>query len=276
MKKTLALLLCLLTAVMLLASCGGEGKIPEKLIEGAFERMAELDAFELEMVIAMEVSMEMMGETETQSMPLTISLAGKDLKSETPKILMEMSMSMEDETMTATAYMEGEWMYVTADGESYKLPIEDMSDMGAMADYSQQFESLLVDFPEAVYNGVTVKKNGDGSKTVTLSLTAEQFESIFSALSTELGESIGVVDEGVAITYQPATVEVTVKGDLVSAYKLDFAMNISMDLDGDTATTEDVMSLTFSVGYDVTVVKTSGVTVTPPAGYQDFEEIPAY
>lgn len=274
MKKTLALLLCLLTAVMLLASCGG--KTPEKLIEGAFERMSELDAFELEMVIAMEVSMEMMGETETQSMPLTISLAGKDLKSETPKILMEMSMSMEDETMTATAYMEGEWMYATADGESYKFSVEDMSDMGAMADYSQQFESLLVDFPEAVYSGVTVKKNGDGSKTVALSLTAEQFESIFSALSTELGESIGVVDEGVAITYQPATVEVTVKGDLVSAYKLDFAMNISMDLDGDTATTEDVMSLTFSVGYDVTVVKTSGVTVTPPAGYQDFEEIPMY
>lgn len=274
MKKTLALLLCLLTAVMLLASCGGN--TPEKLIEGAFERMSELDAFELEMVIAMEVSMEMMGETETQSMPLTISLAGKDLKSETPKVLMEMSMSMEDETMTATAYMEGEWMYATADGESYKFPVEDMSDMGAMADYSQQFESLLVDFPEAVYSGVTVEKNGDGSKTVTLSLTAEQFESIFSALSTELGESIGVVDEGVAITYQPATVEVTVKGDLVSAYKLDFAMNISMDLDGDTATTEDVMSLTFSVGYDVTVVKTSGVTVTPPAGYQDFEEIPMY
>ena len=276
MKKTLALLLCLLTAVMLLASCGGGGNNPEKLIEGAFERMSELDAYELEMVIAMEVSMEMMGETETQLMPMTISLAGKDLKSETPKILMEMSMSMDDETMTATAYIEGEWIYATADGESYKLKVEDMNDMGAMADYSQQFEGLLVDFPEAVYNGVTVKKNGDGSKTVALSLTAEQFESIFSALSTELGESIGVVDEGVAITYQPATVEVTVKGDLVSAYKLDFAMNISMDLDGDTATTEDVMSLTFSVGYDVTVVKTSGVTVTPPAGYQDFEEIPMY
>ena len=276
MKKLLALLLCLLTAVMLLASCGGKEKTPEELVEGAFERMSELDAYELEMAITMEISTEIMGETETQSMPMTINLAGKDLKSETPKILMELSISMEGETMTATAYIEDEWIYMTSDGESYKLPIEDMSDMGVMADYSQQFEDLLVDFPEAVYDDVAAKKNGDGSKTVALSLTAEQFEAIFSALSTELGESMGFFGEGVAVTYQPATVVITVEDDCVSAYELNYAMDISMDFDGDAATTEDVMSMTFAVGYDVTVAKTSGVTVTPPAGYQDFEEIPMY
>lgn len=278
MKKLFALLLCLVMSVMLLASCGGESKSPEALCETAFENTADLDAYELDMSISMTVSMDMMGTSVTQSMPMNIKLSAKDLKSETPKISMDISMEMEGEEFSATAYIEGDWMYMTSDGESYKVPTSAMDELGGMTDYSKQFEDLLVDLPEVIYEGVSATKNGDGSKTVALSLSAEQFEAIYAELATSLGESMsmGMLGEGTDITFKPATLSVTVKDDLVSKYDMDFSFDIAMDMDGDSTTTEDAVSMTMSVSYDIDVKKTSGVTVTPPEGYESFEEIPMY
>ena len=278
MKKLFALLLCLLTSVMLLASCGGDGELksPEALCETAFENTADLDAYELDMSISMTVSMDMEGTSMTQSIPMNIKLSAKDLKSETPKISMDISMEMEGEEFSATAYIEGDWMYMTSDGESYKVSTNAMEEMGGMTDYSKQFEDLLVDLPEAIYEGVSATKNSDGSKTVALSLSAEQFEAIYAELAASLGESMGLLGEGTDVTFKPATLSVTVKDNLVSKYDMDFSFDIAMDMDGDSTTTEDAMSMTMSVSYDIDVKKTSGVTVTPPEGYESFEEIPMY
>ena len=197
-------------------------------------------------------------------------MAAKDLKTETPKILMDMTITADGETESAIAYIEGDWIYMSMEDDGYKVPLSEIDDMGAMTDYSKQLEDLLVDLPEAIYENIEASKNEDGSKTIALSLSAEQFETLYAAIASSLGESMGMFDEGADVTFKPATLSVTVKDGCVSVYELDFALDITMDMYGES------MTMDFSCKYKIDVKKTSGVTVTPPTGYESFEEIPMY
>lgn len=270
MKKLFALLLCLVMSVMLLASCGGESKSPKELVEEAFTSLEALDAYELDMAITIDVAVDMASTSVTQSIPMVIKMAAKDLKTATPKVLMDMTVTAEGETESAIAYIEGDWIYMSMEDEGYKVPLSEIDDMGAMADYSKQLEDLLVDLPETVFEGVEASKNENGSKTIALSLSAEQFETLFAEIASSLGESMGLLGEGADVTFKPATLSVTVKDGCVSVYELDFALDITMDM------YDESMTMDFSCKYKIDVKKTSGVTVTPPTGYESFEEMPMY
>ena len=274
MKRLMALLLCLMLSVMLLASCGGGEKTPEQLIEDAFDATDKVDCIEYTMDLTITYDM---GEGQSMSMPMTVLTKITDLKSESPKIYMEVAMTEEDgDTETGTLYLEGDWMYITSEyGDettSYKVPAEYSAEFG-LDSYMADFDTLFADFPSDLFDGVTATSNDDGSKTVALSLTAEQMQTVFAELAAALTEGeFGEMDEGVSLSFEPASIEISVKNGLVSNYKFDLALSMTMDMDGDPATTGDVMTVGMSFAYDIDITKTSGVTITPPEGYLDFED----
>ena len=271
MKRMMALLLCLMLSVMLLASCGGGEKTPEQLIEDAFDATDKVDCIEYTMDLTITYDM---GEGQSMSMPMTVLTKITDIKSESPKIYMEVAMVEEDgDSETGTLYLEGDWMYFAGDDmDSYKLPVEYSAEVG-LDSYMADFDTLFADFPSDLFDGVTATSNDDGSKTVALSLTAEQMQTVFAELAAALTEGeFGEMEEGVSLSFEPASIEISVKNGLVSNYKFDLALSVTMDLDGDPATTEDAMTVGMSFAYDIDITKTSGVTITPPEGYLDFED----
>ena len=269
MKRMIALLLCLMLSVMLLASCGGGEKTPEQLIEDAFDATDKVDCIEYDMTITMTYEVE----GQSQTMPINASTKITDIKSESPKIYIELTMTDGVETETGIIYFEGDWVYVAEVGYGgYKASAESVS--GEFDSYMADFGTLFADFPSDVFDGVTATSNDDGSKTVAFSLTAAQVETVFAELLSSLTEeSIGATEEGMSFSFEPASIEVTVKDGLVSNYKLNLALSMTMDMDGDPATTEDAMTVGMSFAYDIDITKTSGVTITPPEGYLEFEDV---
>ena len=253
MKRIISVVLavCMLLSVMVLASCA---ETPASLINGAMVKMAGLTSVEAKMDA--EIKMSMLGIDMT--MPIDMYMVLEDAKSENPVSSLNLEMSFMGESVAMDMYMDGQgWAYVTMDGENYKVSLEDAT--GALPIGTDSVTNMITQFPEDLFEGAVIEKNDDGSKSVTLVITAEQYAELFGEAMDSLSGSLGA-----AVSVKDVTLEITVKGGYVVEYDIEFDMD--MNIEG--------VTVSASMDMDIDYINPGkAVKVTPPAGYENFPAI---
>ena len=157
------------------------------------------------------------------------------------------------------SYMDGEYVYVVTDGEGYKTTLEEAE---GEYDYSEELNENFQKLPEDLLKDIELVKGEDGSYSVTVNIPNETFKEIYGDLLDEVSEaSLGEVFDG--LTISDCVVTVTVKDDYATNYDLSFKM--VMEVEG--------MEVTADVTADYEIVNPGkSVTITPPQGYENFEE----
>jgi hypothetical protein len=171
-----------------------------------------------------------------------------------------MSTEIMEEKMEVELYMEGDYAYITANGESYKASIDDIEDE---YDYEDDLKEIIKKLPADLIKDIELKKSEDGSYKVTLNLSEETFNELYSDMIEEMNE-IALSDVEGEAGIGNGSVSVTVKDDYVTNYNLSYDM--SMELYGMVADATVTASVEF-------VNPGSSVTITPPEGYESFKEL---
>lgn len=255
MKKviSLCLLLCIL-CTCLLPACSKTKSVFETVDE-AIRKTQDLDS----MVATMKMEMNMAMEGMTLSIPITAEIKATGLKSESPVVSTAMSTSMLGQKMDIDVYQEGTWAYVSMEGMSYKM---DTSKAEAEYDFSGDVQDMLQALPEDLFKDIQPEKKDDGSVTVTIPIPEDTFTNIYDAMVDNVNSTAGM-EADIDVKIENAVVKITVANSYISLYELEFSM--TMVIEGTTTKTD----VTASVAYSN---PGASVTITPPEGYQDFED----
>ena len=252
----------MLVSLFALTSCEEKKLTAYSLVSDAVAKMETLDSFEADMDIKMGI--ETMGVSMDVPMQYNVKAAG--LKGDNPVTFSTVSMTMMGVTMKTEAYTEGEWCYITAFGQGMKMKAgENTEEYDGYAD----IESVIKEIPEDILSDVEITENSDGTKTVSVAVSDEKFTELYQSLVDEMSASAMEGEAVLDVSVTNANVTVTVNKDgYVSVYGVSFDMNLKVESEG--ASVETVSSVDMTITY-----KNPGtaVTVTPPAGYQDFEEV---
>ena len=264
MKKMVSWFLALVvlcTGVMLTGCDNGKpasGSVDKSVavvIKEALKKNQNLDAMSAEMKMQMDMATEGM----TMSVPITAKIKAKNLKSDNTTSLVDVTMSMLGQEMAMGMYQEGQWAYVVMGDVKYKSNLEDMQ--GEM-DYADSAKDMLREIPEDLLEGVKLVKAEDGSQTATISFPREKFSEIYNELIEDVLSETGTEMGETKISN--AVVAITMANGFVTVY--DVAFTVEMTVEGVSSTTKAKVTLTYeNPGQDV--------TITPPEGYQDFEEL---
>lgn len=252
-KKLIAAVLAMCVACMLLLT--GCGESTYSIVDKALDKTKSLDSMAAEM--KMEMNMEMEG--MTMSIPITADLKAKGLNSDSPVTSSAITMSILGQSVEMEMYQEGDWAYIQMDDMKYKTSVTEAE---SELDYSDDINDMLQNIPENLMEEVELVKGEDGSSTVTISIPDEVFSEIYADFIEVVNESSGQGDGEIAIS--DAVVKITVADGYVSVYEMEFTMEMTVE---EISTKTDVKA---SVTY-----KDPGkeVTITPPEGYKDFEEL---
>jgi len=253
MKKIISLLLVVCCLLLCLTSCAN----PETLVTEAMANTQALDAYEAE--LKMDITMTV-GDEEIE-MPIVMDMKIKGATTDHPVVYMKSTVEMMGEKVESEIYMDSEWVYMLQDGVGYKMSVDDAGEDG---DVSDTLDDMFQDMPESVYEDVKAVKNGDGSKTVSLSIPDSMFEEVFSEVIESVKDSIAQGVQVSDVIVSNAKVNITVKDKYISAYEIMFDMAMQISGVGVTATAKETLT-----------IKNMGdtVTVTPMQGYQSYTEI---
>ncbi len=255
MKKkilSLTLVVCLLLGTMVFASCNK--KTLADVISEAIENTQKLDSYAAD--LEMNMKMDMQG--VSMDVPMTISLEVEGQTTESPKLKGSISMTMLEQTVTTDMYSDGEWTYMVLMGQGMKMKSEE-----ADSDYAETANMMLKQLPQSVFVDKEFTENADGSLTFTTDLSSEMFNEIFSEFANEMIAS-NLGEEGAEVEFGDAKITITVADGYIKEYVMEYTM--AMDVQGVAADVAVVTSLNYT--------KYSGVTVTFPEGYENFEEMP--
>ncbi len=268
MKKILSILLvlCMLFGTFALVSCEEEDKEESsseetstqseqaQLLSSAVKKMEDLDAYTAKMTI--NINMATSGMTIT--VPMTIDMAVKNAKTQNPLLSASMSTTVFGTTTTSDVYSDGSWIYVSSDGDGYKMKVEDSGDE---YDYVGDVEEIVKDLPDEVLESAGFVKNDDGTKEITVQLTNEQFNQLFADAAGSLGEA-GL--DGEEMTLSNANIKIVIDKDgYIKTYEMSFKIDMVVEEQATTST------VTMKVEFKD---RGANITVTPMEGYQDFEE----
>lgn len=266
MKKRLISLLLALTILctgVLFTGCGNENVPEETKAKTAFEIINEAvqKTEDLESMAAqMKMEMNMAAEGMTISVPMTIKLKAKDMKSDDPVISMVVSMSMLGQNIDIELYQEDQWAYMVMGDMKYKTSAKDME---SEYDYAESADDMLQKIPEELLKDVQLVKAEDGSQSVTIAFPEEKFAEIYDDFIESVKSDDTEADIG-EVKISDAVVKITIANGYVTVYDLAFTMEVTVE--GVSSSTEVKATLTFEdPGQEV--------TITPPEGYQEFEEM---
>lgn len=266
MKKrivSLLLALAVLCTGVMLTACGAKDNAPETVaqksvadvINEALKKTGDLDSMSAEMKMVMDMETEGM----TMSIPITAKIKTKDFKSDNMVMSMAMTMSMFGQDIVIEMYQEGQWAYVVMGDVKYKANVKDME---GEFDYADSAKDMLKEIPEDLLKDVELVKAEDGSQSVTVSFPAEKFTEIYTGLIQDVNSETGTETEEMKIS--DAIVTITMANDYVTV--CDIAFTMDMTVEGVSSTTKAKTTLTYEN-------PGQPVTITPPEGYQDFEEV---
>ena len=257
MKRITSLILAVCLMCCVLSAC--ESQTPYQLVSAALEKTNTLN--DMDAVMEMSITAEANGQSLT--IPMTLTVKASQMQSDNPKMLMGLSMKMDiagfSTDISMDIYFADGWAYVGTGGSGYKVNASDMQDrLGSNISTDMVMQTL----PEELLNKSEIKKNPDGSQTVSASIDGETFSTLYKELIDTMNSATDTDVSG--LTVSDAVVTVTVKDGYISVYDMDFTMNI--DVSGTTVKSTATASVTYND-------PGKAVTVTPPAGYLDFSEI---
>ncbi len=193
--------------------------------------------------ISIDMVMNMMGMEIPAS--ITATIAGDYSDTENPIVKTTMKYDALGVVSEEISYTADGWEYIVSDGDSYKLESDPDND-GA---------NLVDPLPLSVFEGAEFTQNDDGSLTVTVVVPAEEFNNVSLGLAESISDGMGDITD--------MTATFTVKDGYLTGYEL--AMTMSTVSEGVTMDTEMTITITFTILGEK-------ITITPPEGYQDFEE----
>ena len=267
MKKRLISLLLALTVLctgVMLTACGGNETVPPEtvveksvadVINEALKKTEDLDS----MSAVLQMEMNMATEGITMSVPITAKIKTKDMKSDDPVASVVVTMSMFGEEMDIEMYQEGQWAYMVMGDVKYKGNAKDME---GELDYADSAYNMLEEIPDELLKDVALVKAEDGSQSATITIPAEKFADIYDDLIESVNSETDL-DLG-EVKISDAVVKITIANGYVTV--CDIAFSIETIVEELSSTTEVKTTLTYeNPGQEV--------TITPPEGYQDFEEM---
>ncbi len=256
MKKITSLLLIILALFTVLSFASCNEKTTEEIINEAIENTSKLTEYEAKMDITMDMAMSGM----TINLPMNTVMKIKDADKENPIISATTTTSMLGQSMTIETYMDSEYVYIVEDGDGYKISVDTAMDD---YDYTSDVEEMLKKLPADLLADMELTEKDDGSVGVSITLPDETFKDVFGDLIESMNEAAegDVIDD---LKVADCNVSVFVKDDYISTYEISFNMEMSMmGIKADTAITVK-MEL---------VNPGEAVTITPPEGYQNFNEL---
>ena len=262
MKKLLSvlLILCLMLSALALVACNDEQpetpdapvvKTTAEKFNDAIRATYAADSYAVK--YDMNIAMETMG--MTMDIPTSMDMKIKNAASDSPVASIDMTMEMLGMEIAIDMYMEDGWIYATAMGESYKSRVTDEDD------YTQDIDDMLKELPEDYLNELEVTVNPDGSETVVLAMSGDEFSEIFSSTITDVANSAADAFDALEIT--ETGVKITIKDGMISLYSINFVM--TMQSEGVEIVSTATADMAFTAFGD-------DVVVTPPEGYLDFPE----
>lgn len=264
MKKIVSWLLALavLCTGVMMTGCdngkpasGSVDKGAAVVIAEALKKNQNLDTMSAEMKMQVDMATEGM----TMSLPITAKIKAKNLKSDNVISSVNMTTSVLGQEMVMEMYQEGQWAYVVMDDVKYKASLKDME--GEM-DYATSAKNMLREIPEDLLKDVKLVKAEDGSQTATIAFPGEKFSEVYSEIVGDVLSETGTEVGETKISN--AVVTITVANGFVTVY--DVAFTVDMTTEGVSSTTKAKVTLAYeNIGQDV--------TVTPPEGYAEFEEL---
>lgn len=266
MKKllTLALALLMIVSCFAFASCTKEPTAYE-LVSSAVEKSAALQNIELEQTVNMKMDMmDMMG--MSVEVPITMTMKGKDINSENAVYYSLVNTTMMGMSVDSTVYIEGTDVYTLTMGEGFKMHLDSLE---GEYDIAKDLTAVFSCPAESVFEGIEIVKNEDGTRSVSLVMTQDDYINSYRPYYDSLVGELGVGTDGVKISDIKVTVTVN-KDGYVCGYKMSCVIDAKMNEMGME------LDVKANVDTNITFVNIGGnVTITPPEGYKDFTEIPA-
>ena len=269
MKKRILAVLCVM-CVLLLSGCGLDDSAaagnagnppattaaPQKtsfeIIHEALKKTDALDTMNAEMQMDISISMA----DQTLEMPMSVIYKAKDMNSGSPVIQSQISTSVMGQSTQIDMYQEGNWAYITAQGQNFKADIS----AGNPYDQTGSFDNIMMDLPENLLANLPMVQNPDGSQTLTLSIPNEAFAEIYGDMLESINSSTGT-GSATSLSIKDATVKITVANGYLAEYSMSFSMD--MTVTGVETNSSITAGIIFhNPGQDV--------VITPPAGYQDY------
>ncbi|MGN1081525.1 MAG: DUF6612 family protein [Acutalibacteraceae bacterium] len=260
-KKLLSVVLAALMVVVALSFAGCDMETAYSLITDAIAKTENLDSVEAK--LTMNINMSMTG--MTLEVPVTMNVKASGLQGDSPVALTDMTTSMLGQDITMEIYQEGEYFYITSDGETYKMKTdEETADMDALAD----MDSIMQGLSEDILKDVEIVKNENNTKTISVTLSDETFTEIYKDLIGAVNESVANGSEISNLNITNAKVEITVNADgYVAEYRIAFDMSMTVGIG------EEAVDVTAKADTALEYNEPGkDVTVTAPEGYQSFEE----
>ena len=259
MKKITSMLLIILALFTVLSFASCNALKTEEVINNAIENTSKLSEYEANMSMVFDMKMTGM----TMNVPMDVSMKVKDADKENPTVWASMETTVLGQKMEVETYMDDEYIYVVTDGEGYKANATEADDQ---YNYTESVDEMFKELPVDLIKDIELVKGEDGSYTITVSIPDETFKELYADFIDEMNESaLGEVVGN--ITISDCTVTVTVKDDYVISYGLSY--NMSMTVQG--------MSVDSSVTGSIEFVNPgSNVTITPPSGYESFEDLTGF
>ncbi len=264
MKKLLSLLLALVMTLSLtfVFSCAGDkgddvGE-PKTAVASAISKTTALNEYKATMEMNIDMTMTIMGTETTMEIPATSNIVVKNANGEKPEIYTDTQMTMMGVTTRTETYCDGDWLYTYENEEGYKVAVEDDQD------YVQRLEEALKNIPEGLLESLSFEKVENGYK-VTVQIPDEDFATIYADIVEGATASFG---EDMDVTITNAVVDVVVNNGYIVEYDVEFDMTMEMDMGIGTPITANAHVVAN------TTIDNPGqsVTITPMAGYQDYEE----
>ncbi len=246
------------------------------LLSSAINKTEELDAFSAKTTI--NVKMKITGSYVTIEIPVVIDFSAKDVKTQSPKLSANYTANILGESQSADVYSDGTWVYVSSKDGSFKQRVEQTD---GEYDYVGDAQDIVKEIPEEILDKATVSKDADGSRTIKVDITDEQFEALFGEVISGVGDlgtgdtdgqagsgdgsGEGNTPEEAPYEISDTSIEIVIDKDgYIKSYEVSFKLDMTVE---GTPTTSDVVA---KIEY---TERGSGVVVTPMEGYEDFEEL---
>lgn len=258
MKKLSAFLLAALFVITAILFTSCKTLTSYQVFSEAMEKTESLDSAEYTVKTKIKTKI---GEMEI-TMPINYSVKTSGLKSESPVFSGSMSMDLGFSKVEASIYNSGKYAYVSTSGMKIKMDIS--SDEGKNFDFSSIQEEFMANLSEDVLKDVVFVQNDDGSKTMDIELTAEQFNQFFKeAYDSVYDQLIGDEESDVKadIKLENTKLSIVINGDgYISKYALSYDMTVNVVADGEES------SVFASVTSEIEFINPGQpVEVTPPS-----------
>ena len=225
------------------------------LVSDAVAKTAALDSFDAEISVS------------AGNVPMSYRIKAAGLAGGGQDTSASMAVTAESAGRETAAYIENGWCYLSALEQKIKAE-ED----AAYFDGYFMAEALLKKLPKRLFVSDAVTENKDGTRTVRVTVPEREFGEIYRDLVETLSASAaqeGAISEASAACGE---VEITIDGNgYVSVYKVSFETDGKAESDG--ASADDKASAEIKIEF-----RSPGtpVTVEPPAGYRNFQEMDSY